>query len=127
MKGMKSILNDQITYPDEYFVHSLQNTKFLSDSFEIFEFDFTKMIDPEGESRHDVNINISGEVHGILLYFELDVDDDITIKSLDETSCWIPKFIPLYGSRKADTNSTVSLSCSYKSGLPWINIDWHDN
>jgi len=68
-----------------------------------------------------------GALHGLLLFFTLDVDDDNIINSLDESSCWIPKFIPYYGYRSVAKGDVVEFECSYYSGLPFTNIDWRDN
>ena len=122
--SMKSVLNDNIFYPSEEFARTQESTTYLSNHFELFDFNFTRRVNAQDEKLITCTITDEGEVHGILLYFTLNVDDDIVINSLDSTSCWIPKFIPLYGGKKAQKGDEFKLKCSYTSGLPFINVEW---
>jgi len=126
MTGMQNIFNSEILYPDEYFVRNINSNKHLSDKVELFDFDFTKKVAVHQESLISVRATHSGSLHGLLLFFTLDVDDDNTINSLDEASCWIPKFIPHYGNKKIAKGDLIEFVCSYQSGLPFINVDWRE-
>ncbi len=107
-------------------IENFPNENIISSSAVFEHLNFNSFVEPESTEQVTLFILKDGYIDGFLLWLNLEIDVDILIDTLEQKTCWIPIYFPVFEERiYVKENDVIYLKCSRILSENKLNPDYY--